>query len=282
MATERDVTALIITYRRSELLRSTLNGLLASSVIPGRILVSEGSGDGSACQAIATMVSQYPIELVAAPRLGTITGNRNHLVNCCQTPLALLMDDDICIHPRFIERALNVLNGESADLVTAFRSHLSAEAWFTFRGHWRRRRSNEPQAVSPTTLLAPTAVLREVPFDENLVYGYEEEDFSLRLGPRRCVTLLDCPSEDLSARTSVVWSSAEKQRLGESSRVFVSLKRYWGSRTTVAQFLAAEVAANVGRRRRPLPRALVPHQWRAVMMRAFRSKPWPWNETTPV
>ncbi len=248
---------------------------MASSVVPTRVMVSEGSGDTAARDAISAMVSDYPIELVGTPRLGTITGNRNHLIKCCETPLALLMDDDICIDSMFLERALKLLNEEICDVVSAPYSGLDSEAWFTFRGHWRPRRANEPQAASLTTLLAPTALLRDIPLDENLVYGYEEADFSLRLAPRCCVSLLDCPTVGLSNQTSL---PPERRAQAESARIYVTLKRYWGARMTMFRFLCFEIAINVLRRRRPLPKAIVPHQWRTIMARSLRSKPWPWSE----
>jgi hypothetical protein len=227
------------------------------------------------------MSSDYPIELVSTPLLGTITGNRNHLVRCCQTPLALLMDDDIRIDRMFLERALRLLNAGAGDVVTAYYSFANSEAWFTLRGHWRQRRADEPQAASLSTLLAPTALLRDLPLDENLVYGYEEADFSLRLAPRRCVSLLDCPSEDLSNRSTVGLTDTEKQKRADSARVFVNMKRYWGNRRMMAKFVAIEVAMNLIRRRRPLPKAAVKHQWRIVMVQSLRSAPWPWSELEP-
>lgn len=276
--TEDDVTALIITYRRSALLRASLDGLLAGTVVPSRILVSEGSGDQNARNQIVAMMQDYPIRLLPTPILGTITGNRNYLIRSCDTELALLMDDDIRIHPSFLERALDLINNGAGDIVTAFYSFANHEAWFTVRGHWRRRLADEPQAASLSTLLAPTELLREIPQDENLIYGYEEADFSLRLSPRTAVSLLECPTEDLSNRTTIGLSSVEKRQRADSARVFVSMKRYWGNHKMMARFFVIEVTANVMRRRRPLPKAVVARQWRTVAIKLLQAAPWPWNE----
>ena len=223
------------------------------------------------------MLSEYPIELVPNPRLGTRPGNRNHLVRCCETPLALLLDDDVRIDPVFLGQALDLINNRRADVVTGQFSRANSESWFTFRGHWRPRHPREPQAASLATLLCPNALLRNYPIDENLIYGYEDADFSLRI-THRCITLLDCPSQDLSNQSTIGLSAIEKQNDADSARVFVTIKRYWGNRGKLVRFLAVEAAANVVRRRRPLPKAAVPGQWRIAIMQSMRGAPWPWSE----
>jgi glycosyltransferase involved in cell wall biosynthesis len=279
MLAGEDVTALIATYRRPGLLRMTLDGLMASAVRPGKILVSEGSGDDTCRELVAALSATYPIELVPAPRLGTRPGNRNHLARYCQTPLALLLDDDVRIDPEFLGQALNVLNHDAADVVTGMFSTSNTEAWFTFRGYWRPRRAHEPQAASLATLLAPSVLLRSLPLDENLIYGYEEADFSLRLVPRRCVALLDFPTVDLSSGNTIGLSESEKANRAESARVFVNMKRNWGIRKTLVEFLAVEMAMNALHLRRPLPKAVVERQWRIALKKSILGAPWPWKES---
>jgi glycosyltransferase involved in cell wall biosynthesis len=278
MTTSPRITALIPTFDRVELLERTLKALLSGSLRPAEVLVSDGTGDARASLGLEELATRYPMRLLSRPALGTIPGNRNHLVRNCPTEYALLMDDDTEIHPRFLEEAFTLVQSGEIDVACAQADYRNVESWFTFRGYWRPRRPTEPTAVSPTTLLTRTAVLRRFPFDEHLVYGYEEADLSMRMRSYKNRILTDFPSIDLAREQTVNMDAASKRQAADSSRVYVALKSHWGERTHTASFCVVLMANNLVRGRRVLPRSLVSRQWRTLVRAWFLGKGWPWPE----
>jgi hypothetical protein len=270
-----ELSCLIPTFRRPAHLASTVETLFASQAVPATVLISEGSSDPNDREQTRHVIEECGgpnrnVHLISAPPLGTLCGNKNHLLRHADTALVMYLDDDANVHPLFISMAVGLIYAGEVDIVSAPWDHVGCASWFTRRGHFRPSRPGEPEAVTLPTTLGIANLFRKVPLDERIIYGSEELDFNLRLQklrPAPRTVCIACPSTDRAGHRSAGLDEEQKMRFAEQSRGYVSVKRYWESRWSLAMFLAEECAANVMRGRRPLPRAAVPDQWKAARRR---------------
>jgi hypothetical protein len=114
-----------------------------------------------------------------------------------------------------------------------------------------------------STSLWRTDVLRRYPLEERIRYGYEDADLALRMAAdgKLHVRVVSEPSIDRGEGRTIIRPGESRQQMADSSRAFVTVRRYWNDRLALLTFLAAEIAANAARGRRPLPRPEVPGQW---------------------
>jgi GT2 family glycosyltransferase len=254
------------TFRRPDELRKTVQALAHGALAPNRILVSEG--DASSRPETEAALDQLGIgELLPPPPGHNRSGNRNWLVRHVDTEFALFVDDDVSVHPEFLARALAVLDRDPETVaVSPGTTTAPGAVWLTFRGHFRAAGPDEPCCPSFMTSLWRTEVLSRYPLDERIRYGYEDADMAFRMAADGVcnVRAISEISVDRGAGSTVGLDGDERQMAADIARVFVAVRRHNHSRTALLHFLAAETAANIGRWRRPLPRAQVPGQWQDV------------------
>jgi hypothetical protein len=131
------------------------------------------------------------------------------------------------------------------------------------RGHFRKSAWDGLIIPSLSTSLWRSEVLRRYPLEERIRYGYEDADLALRMATDGVlhVRVVPEPSVDRGAGRTILDAGDTLQELVDSARAFVAVRRYWNDRPALLKFLVVEAAANVSRRRRPLPRSEVPGQW---------------------
>lgn len=261
----RDLSAIIPTYERPELLLKAIGSLLAGDAIPGHILISEGSRDLSArrqTELVSRQVSNSAVnvELLPPPINGAMCGNRNHLVRSVCTPYLIMLDDDCLVHPMFVASSLRLLRAGGVDLVTTY----SEQAWYTFRGHWRRRQPGDALAVSLQCSTGRTRVFQEHLLDEAIEYGSEELDFTLAVSGANII-FSEFRATEVSKET-VRYTTTEKRKLQEASRALVGARRYWHCRSRLGALLLLELTACASRRR-PLPNGQEWRIWRSALLR---------------
>jgi glycosyltransferase involved in cell wall biosynthesis len=98
-----DLSIIIPTYNRSDLLRATLEGLceqVAADRIREVLVVSDGSID-STPQVVAGFSGQLPIRLIYQPKSGVSTA-RNRGLREAQGRMVLFLDDDVIPSPALV------------------------------------------------------------------------------------------------------------------------------------------------------------------------------------
>jgi hypothetical protein len=269
-----EVTACIPTLARPDLLRQTLTNLLAADVVPGTILVSEASADAddrATTQRVLdgiALTDRVALSLLPPPPNGQRCGNRNWLAHDAESRFVLFLDDDVDVPPPFLPDALDRLEDSRVGVVVAASEDVAASGWLTHRCHFRYAREGEPIAVGFQLVLWRAELFRSLWLDERIVYGSEESDISIRLYARNPREVCQQSAVTFRDRGRVAADSPVaigRIDAGERSRCYVAVRRYHGSRPRLAGFLVHEVAANALKLRRPLPRALVPGQWRGVV-----------------
>jgi glycosyltransferase involved in cell wall biosynthesis len=262
-----DLTAIIPTYERPALLKESISGLLASNCAPQLILVSEGSIDSQKRRDAKTIVSMFSeskvtVSLVRKPNDGRRCGNRNHLVRQVQTPFLLMIDDDCVLDPGFVNIGLELLRAGQVEIVTCTDGPL----WCDFRGFWRSAQPGESAAVSLKCCMGRSDVFQRTPLDENILFGSEELDFTLRIAksdPPARVASVNLPNLDIGIDATDHGESKERHTLQVSSRILVGIRRYWNSRSRLCFFLLIEALATLFRKQ-PRPKACRPGQWRSL------------------
>jgi glycosyltransferase involved in cell wall biosynthesis len=281
-----DVTACVPTGERTDDLVLTVKTLLEGSVAPATVLVSSYDPDAEARREIEAGLKRAAPRrpeavLLEPPLCGNRSGNRNWLAAHVETPFLLFMDDDVDIHPRFVEHALDALRSGSADIVVAA-SRGGGSGWLTRRGHFRPIAPNDPIAVGLQCSMWPTEVFRSLWLDEAIRYGYEDAELSLRLHESRPVPVLQSPHEFINrgAGRTAGLDRAGVAREMEVSRMYVGIKRYATSRWRLAAFLGLEAAASTVRRR-SFPDVTVPNQWSASLRYVLGGPRPDWTRPTP-
>lgn len=273
-----DVTACIPTLARPDRLEPTLRRLLDGDVVPGSILVSEAAADAEARVATQDVLdavggsTRVSLTLLPPPPNGRRCGNRNWLAYHAASRYIVFLDDDIDVPATFLAEALATLRDSHVGIVVAASHDVRGSGWLTHRCHFRPIRNDEPIAVGCQLAVWRTELFRSLWLDENIVYGSEESDISIRLyadHPRRIckqssVTFLDRGGLAPDAPITI----GRRDDI-ERSRCYTAVRRYHRRRPQLLGFLGHEVVANALKLRRPLPRGLVPGQWRDVAAYLF-------------
>lgn len=265
--TAPSVTACVPTYNRTEFLVETLTAILAGTRAPSEVLVSEGSAENYArtCALVAEVFGPR-VRVLPLPPDGSRTGNRNWLAAHASGEVLLFVDDDLLLHPQFLEQALDALTVAGTVAVSAGAE--GGDPWATLnrRGFYKVNTSRDEQVmISFATCCVRKSVYCTTWMDERIKYGYEDADFTLRLNARReQVTALPLQSIDRQQNGTVGLTPVQRRALTDSARLYVGVRRYWGRRWRLVSFVALELGANVMKRRKPLPSPSFEGQWRLV------------------
>ena len=112
------LSACITTRNRTKELDACLRALWNSNVKPYSVVVSDDSPGKEVQQQNYQIVEQYPgTTYITGPQAG-VCANRNNAVNAIpnsETDLVTFIDDDICVEPDFIARALERYNKMSLE-----------------------------------------------------------------------------------------------------------------------------------------------------------------------
>jgi hypothetical protein len=270
-----DVTACIPTLARPTHLYTTVTTILSAETVPGTILISEGTNLPSERSAVERVLdeitppSSVTISLLPAPPNGQRCGNRNWLAHHARTRFVLFVDDDVDVPPTFVSEALTKLESPEIGIVVAASEEVGGSGWLTHRCHFRPALDGDPIAVGFAVVLWRADLFRSLWLDENIVYGSEEADISIRLYAKHPRTICHQATVNFHDRGRVPDGdviSVNRRDDIERSRCYVAVRRYHESRLALVAFLLHELAANAIKRRRLLPRGLVRGQWRQVLL----------------
>jgi GT2 family glycosyltransferase len=185
----------ICTRNRPEELERALISVGRSSVAVAEVVVSDDS-DGEESRAVA---ARHGARWVRGPRRG-LGPNRNRAAGEVRGSHVLFLDDDAELGETFVERVQSCRDrhADPARLIVTGREdnrgrlvEPRAPDWLGFQ---RRpyRPGDELRTIVINAAVVPADVAREVGFDEQLVYGYDEVDFAERALAAGC-RIVACP-----------------------------------------------------------------------------------------
>jgi GT2 family glycosyltransferase len=223
------VAACVCTRNRPETLQETIASLLAAQPPLMEIVVSDDSTDDRT----AEVVREFPgVHYTSGPRRG-LSANRNHAVDqVAGSDFVLLIDDDCVLGPEFLAAATRCAESArtpSRVVVTGRelnRSHLVAPGRQSFLGHQRVPPSpgERLDALVINSTLFPRTLLQDMPFDERLIYGYEEADMAVRAA-NAGYELVYCPAA-VNIHSPAPENRDMYARHVEASRLYATFKRY--------------------------------------------------------
>ena len=115
--TAADVTVVIPTIGRIELLRNCLSSIADGSVIPQQILLGDQSQADAVAELANEMSGQFAVRAIQCSGLG-IACNMNHLFSEAKTELVLVTHDDCRVDEQWVRCGREALLANPGSLVT--------------------------------------------------------------------------------------------------------------------------------------------------------------------
>lgn len=249
----------VTTMNRTETLAACLD-TIARCVPPAAcIVVSDDSPDPAMRAANAAVVAQHPdVVWLEGPRRG-VCANRNNAVRHClahapQCEYVSFVDDDVQIAPDFfaVARAhLAALPPERRHKVMLTGGSSSGEEHpachplkLSFAGYFTA--ADEPQCVNIHAAVFPLALFERNGWDENIFFGIEDAELSLRaLKNGYSIDLLPAlrtrdtlPGGGVIECTPGRYGMSRYQLYCEAARLYVGVKRYRVIDPSLPKYLA--------------------------------------------
>jgi len=233
----------ITTRNRTQELNACLRTVWDCNSKPYSVIVSDDSPEYEVQQKNREVVKRYPgTTYLTGPRSG-VCANRNNAVNAIpasETDMVAFIDDDICVEPDFIGRAVEqytqmppqqrnctILSGVSRDND----GHESSPTKLSFWGYFCP--TDTPQAVAIHAAVFPRSFFEEEQWDENIYFGYEDAELCLR-SLKRGYRILHCPelrvlhagANSSTLAVAGVGKLSDYDIYVEAARLYVGIKRY--------------------------------------------------------
>lgn len=216
---------------RVDTLRRCLDSVASADVLPQEVIVSDDSRDPAPTEALCRA---YPfVRYVRGPQRG-LCANRNQAVRASSGRYLSFLDDDGLMARDFVSVAAALVSQETARVVFTGDLLEAEQQWRltptnpNFWGHYGAAIKKEYLTIHINSNLLPRAVFRQISFDENLLYGYDEMDIcaqalaaGYRIEYRPALANRHVPPlKDKAAR-------AQEQSQAEGARFYTSVKRLW-------------------------------------------------------
>jgi GT2 family glycosyltransferase len=248
------VAICVTTRNRSEQLSNCLNALRSLSIKPTLIVVSDDSADQSTQEHNRFIVEKCESAVyMVGPQRG-VCANRNSALRLAleESPdLVSFVDDDICLDQYFLENAIEAYRNipEKDKKSTIFTGVIEEEGKIaeglklTFRGYFAR--SSRPEVVNIHAAIFPASLFREVAWDENIFFGYEDAELCLRAKKNgfKILTLPSLISLDTEAGNGTLLERGDDNRISdyqvyvEAARFYVGVKRYYVISSSIMRLL---------------------------------------------
>ena len=221
----------ICTRNRPNELRKALASAEKAELVH-EIIVSDDSTDDRTERLVR---SEFPFVMyVPGPRRG-LAANRNRAVRAVTGSHVLFMDDDVVLAPDFFVQIMKVLKESAARhghrvIVTGLETRRGAlirphdQTFFGFQE--RQYSQGEPlKTIVINSTVFPVFLFKEIRFDEQLVYGYEEVDFATRAAQRGYAIVL--AEKAVNTHFPAEGNRDFYRPHIDKSRMYVTFKRYW-------------------------------------------------------
>lgn len=231
------ISVCICTRNRPDNLRKTLNSLEQSTYPVHETIVSD---DSTTPDTEILMPSEYPsIKYVPGPRRG-LGANRNNALKNATGSHVLFLDDDAVLDEHFLETALADLEayaekkGDELDKIIITGPQMD-HGRLMFPGDqdflgFQKIPYKEGEALKTVVInsaIFPTNIFQQVLFDEKLVYGCDEVDFTTR-AIKKGFEIKFC-SEAINLHLPSLENRDFYKPYHEASRLYVTFKRYFST-----------------------------------------------------
>ena len=194
-ASQRKITICLLTYKRPEFLRATLDSLMVQTLLgqPAYrvnvvIVDNDEARSAEACVESAVSRSNLPMQYVSNPRNGLSTGRNLALSFAGESDFVALIDDDETASPRWLEELVGTADKQAADVVAGpvVPHFIEAPKWVSRGGFFNPevgRTGDRVQNVASNNTLLRKNVYANFRFDVKFDRaGGEDTDFFLRVG----------------------------------------------------------------------------------------------------
>lgn len=224
----------ICTMNRLSELRRCLESIERSSIKPYEVIVSDDSSEEFAKKARRIALNFRYVRYVRGPRRG-VPANRNNCLKYSTGDFVSFVDDDVIVHPSFIENALRHFReacleyGTDKIVITGkeiwVNGHESLPLNLDFLGYYKKPidRGADQQTICMNSDLFPSKLFETLMFDEYM-FACHERDISLNalyLGFK----IIYCPNL-VNFHHLSLQGTFHNQLLDDTSRFYFGLKRY--------------------------------------------------------
>jgi GT2 family glycosyltransferase len=231
------VSVCICTRNRPEKLKQALDSLSASTYPVYEIIVSD---DSTNSDTEVLVQSHYPlVKYLSGSRLG-LGANRNNALKAVTGSRVLFIDDDAVLGEQFLEKIVAHLEayvqnegGDIERLIVTDPQLDHGVLMFPndqdFLGFQRipYQEGDPIRTVVINSAVFPATVFQKVLFDEKLVYGCDEVDFTTR-AVKEGFKILLCP-EAVNLHLPSQINRDFYKPYHEASRIYVTFKRYFST-----------------------------------------------------
>lgn len=222
----------VTTMNAVDALKLCLEAIWQSSIKPYYVVVSDDSLSAEIQQQNRYIVDRYSHTDYTIGSHAGVSANRNcALKRLTKTDLIAFIDDDICIHPDFIEQALAVYQNFTPEEREKTFLTGGKPTKLSFRGYFCP--SDRPLCVDLHTAVFPAAFFKTERWDENIFFGYEDALLCLR-AIKQGYRILNCPELKITD-TRFGKSTLHLNDIGkltkyelyiEAARLYVGIERY--------------------------------------------------------
>jgi GT2 family glycosyltransferase len=252
MVDKFNISVCICTRNRPDNLRKALDSLEESTYPIYETIVSDDSTNSDTETLIP---SEYPsIKYVPGPRLG-LGANRNNALQSVTGSHVLFLDDDAVLGEHFLETALANLEahaGENSNeldkiIITGPQmdhGRLMFPGEQDFLG-FQKIPYKEGEALKTVVInsaIFPANIFQQVLFDEKLIYGCDEVDFTTR-AIKKGFKIKFC-AEAINLHLPSLENRDFYKPYHEASRLYVTFKRYFSTENNSLKALVYLVVAS--------------------------------------
>lgn len=246
------VSVCICTRNRPEELRKALNSLKNSTYPIFEVIVSDDSTNNETQTLIAADFPQ--VEYLSGPRRG-LGANRNNALQAVTGSHVLFIDDDVILGKQFLETVFSTIEGYSlqqsegkSQLIVTGIENNNGELVFPheqdFLGFQKinYQQGDSLKTVVINSAVFPKSLFNKVLFDDKLVYGCDEVDFTTRAVEEGFKIILCSKAINLHFPSTI--NRDFYQPYHEASRLYVTFKRYFSTEKKRLKALAYLVIAS--------------------------------------
>jgi GT2 family glycosyltransferase len=227
-----DVSICICTRNRPEDLRQALKSVEVSTYPAFEVIVSDDSTNGETKELVT---SDFPkVKYLEGPRKG-LGANRNNALKAVTGSHILFIDDDVILNETFLkhvkDRLSHLAQGEPIDkIVISGIENKNGELIFpgdqSFVG-WQNVLYKEGDTIKTVVInsaVFPVSIFKETLFDERLVYGNDEVDFTTRAVEKGFKIILLPEAVNFHYPSEI--NRDYYKPYHDSTRIYVTFKRY--------------------------------------------------------
>jgi GT2 family glycosyltransferase len=232
------VSVCICTRNRPEDLSKALESVAQSSYPAFEVIVSDDSTND---QTQRLVTSAFPsVKYLEGPRRG-LGANRNNALRAVSGSHVLFIDDDVVLNQNFLEtvhdRLLKLVQQETVNQVSLNRIIVSGienkNGELVFPGDqsfvgWQNRLYQAGDTIKTVVInsaVFPVAAFADTCFDEQLVYGNDEVDFTTRVIQKGFKIILLPEAINFHYPSAINRDYYEPYH--DSTRIYVTFKRYF-------------------------------------------------------